>query len=262
MIRSRLTMVICALALAGCVGAGDPAAPLTVHTIATSCATPVDTLIVLLPGARDHADEFVDEGFVDALRSRGIAADVALVDASVGYYKADTIVQRLDADVVGPARARGIKHIWFAGISIGGLGSLIYANERRGAVDGLLLIAPYLGEHAIAAEVEAAGGIRRWPPPRAIAPEDHDHRLWQWLKTLTQPHDPAAGDVEPSQVWLGYGRDDRFADAHRLLAAALPPDRVFTAPGGHDWPPWRAVWSDLLDHAPLPRDRSCAATRR
>jgi hypothetical protein len=43
------------------------------------------------------------------------------------------------------------------------------------------------------------------------------------------------------QLHLGYGRDDRFADAHRLLATQLPAAQVFDTPGGHDWPVWRAA---------------------
>lgn len=57
-------------------------------------------------------------------------------------------------------------------------------------------------------------------------------------------------------VWLGFGREDRFADAHRLLAQALPAERHFDVPGGHDWPPWRALWSAWLDRRLLPQ--ACA----
>ncbi len=131
--------------------------------VAAPCATPVDTLIVLLPGARDKPHDFVDRRLRRRdLRSRGIAADVALVDATIPYYRDRDIVARLDEDVVEPARARGIRHVWFAGISLGGLGSLIYANEDRARgdpVDGLLVIAPYLGERTIVAEVAASGGL-------------------------------------------------------------------------------------------------------
>lgn len=236
---------LCVL-MAGC--AGKPAT-LPVQWIAADCATPVDTLLVLLPGAFDHAHDFLDQGFVDAVRSQAIAADIALVDASVPFYRDRDIIERLDADVVAPARARGIRHLWFAGISIGGLGSLIYTNEKRGTVDGLLLIAPYLGERTIVAEVDASGGLARWSPPGAIPPDDDERRLWQWLKTLAFA--PADRSVPP--VWLGFGVADRFATAHRLFAETIPPDHVFTAPGGHDWPAWRAVWPRMLAAAPLPR---------
>jgi hypothetical protein len=51
---------------------------------------------------------------------------------------------------------------------------------------------------------------------------------------------------------MGYGVDDRFAFSHRLLAAALPADRVFTTEGGHDWPEWMRLWRRMLPTLPLP----------
>jgi len=36
-----------------------------------------------------------------------------------------------------------------------------------------------------------------------------------------------------------------------LLAAALPATRVTDLPGGHDWPPWRALWTQWLDSGAL-----------
>ncbi len=252
---TRLVVTALCLAtavLAGCLDGGR-SATLTVETIVPRCDAPVDTLIVLLPGAYDHAHDFIGEGFVDAVRSRGIAADIALVDATIPYYRDGDIATRLDEDVLKPARARGIRHVWFAGISLGGLGSLIAANEERArggpGIDGLLVIAPYLGERAIVAEVAASGGLARWKPPGTIPPDDHDRRIWQWLKTLTVERD----DRRLPALYLGFGVDDRFVTAHRLLADAMPPDHVFTAPGGHDWPAWRDVWPRMLDAAPLPR---------
>jgi hypothetical protein len=37
---------------------------------------------------------------------------------------------------------------------------------------------------------------------------------------------------------LGDGGENWFAHSHHLLAVALPPERVFTTPGGHNWPEW------------------------
>jgi hypothetical protein len=59
-------------------------------------------------------------------------------------------------------------------------------------------------------------------------------------------------------VHLGYGVDDRFAGAHRRFAELLPAERVRTAPGGHDWPAWRALWGAWLDQRLL-ADSRCAA---
>ena len=255
------------LATAGCAALNGPKTPIGVRAISAACGKSVDTLLVMLPGAYDKADDFITHGFVDAVRERHIAADIALVDVSVAYYRNADIVARLDADVIAPAQVRGIRHVWIAGISIGGIGSLIYANEKRGVVDGLLLMAPYLGERSIAAEISASGGLAAWSPPGTIPVDDQDRRLWQWLKTLTlmQIHPQA----QPSQinprlpaVYLGYGIDDRFVASHHLLAAALPADRVFTAAGGHDWPAWSALWPVMLDAAPLPHDASCAHAAR
>jgi len=260
MIRRVVAGAVLAIVVAGCARERLAPDPIVVQSAPARCAQPVDTLIVLLPGALDRPGDFVRYGFVDAVRSRGIAADVAIVDATIPYFRERTIAVRLAADVVAPARARGIRHVWLAGISLGGLGSLIYSNERRGEVDGLLLIAPYVGGRAIVAEVAASGGVARWAPPGRIPDDDDERRIWQWLKTLTgTARGDDAGRRVPS-VYLGYGVDDRLADGHRQLAAAMPADHVFTAPGGHDWPAWRAVWAGMLDAAPLPRDRSCVAS--
>jgi len=277
-VATTSTMLAAIFAGSGCADLREAQAPIAVRSIAAACNMRVDTLLVLLPGAYDKPDDFIKQGFVDAVRERGIAADIALVDATVSYYRdgngkrggsgEPSIVARLDADVIAPARARGMRHVWIAGISIGGLGSLIYAESRRGVVDGLLLIAPYLGERSIAAEVAASGGLARWSPPGAIPADDDDRRLWQWLQTLTRqltrpPMRPPSAEtvVRPPVVFLGYGTDDRFAASHHLLAAALPDNHVFTATGGHDWPAWRAVWPQLLDAAPFPRDASCARSK-
>jgi pimeloyl-ACP methyl ester carboxylesterase len=250
-IKHFFAMVV--LTIAGCVT--PKPATLPVRYDAAHCARPVETLIVFLPGAYDHADDLAAHGFVAAVRARDIAADVALVDATLPFYRDRDVVTRLDADVIGPARARGIRHFWLGGISLGGLGSLVYANEHRGVVDGLLLIAPYLGERTTTAEIVASGGLARWSPPGAIPPEDDDRRLWRWAKALTTTHDAAL----PS-LYLGFGIDDRYAASHRVLAAALPPDRVFTVSGDHDWPAWQAAWPRMLDAAALPR--GCAGASR
>lgn len=259
--RLLIAVTTTLLAGGGCADLSNPKTPIVVHALPATCGTKVDTLLVMLPGAYDKPDDFIRHGFVDAVRERHIAADIALVDASVAYYRNGDIVARLDTDVIAPARARGIRHVWFAGISIGGIGSLIYANEKRGVVDGLLLMAPYLGERSIAAEIAASGGLAAWSPTGTIPADDLDRRLWQWLKTLTQTR-ASQGTPRLPVVSLGFGITDRFVASHRLLAAALPGDRVFTAAGGHDWPAWEALWPRMLDAAALPRDASCASGAR
>jgi hypothetical protein len=68
--------------------------------------------------------------------------------------------------------------------------------------------------------------------------DDHERRVWRWFKSQAS---------RTVTVFLGYGKDDRFAAAHAALADALPPARVHVATGGHDWPTWRNIWNQFLD---------------
>ncbi len=222
------------------------------QTVRASC--PASTLIVLLPGVYSSIDEFEqDGGYLTALRERRIAADVVLADAHLAYYRDKSIVDRLQADVFKPARAAGYQQVWLAGISLGGFGSLLNEWTVPGKTAGLILLAPYLGEPPLLDRIEAAGGLHRWQPPAAASDPDDAQaevqlRLWRWLKQHTA-REPGA--VLP--LYLGYGTEDRLAQGHRLMAAALPPQQVVTTPGGHDWPQWRRLWLVLLDRLPLPR---------
>ena len=254
--RAAILIVSCALFGAGC--ASRPATvPMPTRFDAGACPAATDTLLVLLPGARSPIDEFEREGFVDAVRERGLAVDVVRADAHRGYYDASlAVVQRLREDVIAPAQARGYRSIWIAGISLGGLGGALYAQAHPADVAGLVLIAPYLGERATATDIDNAGGLVNWQaptgplqPPQQTAREFRDPALWRWLQTrAAQPQDAGS-----PPLYLGYGREDRFAFNHRLLGAALPAARVATTAGGHDWPAWRRLWQSLLSTLPLPR---------
>lgn len=255
----RLSAVLIALsALFGAGCASRPAAvPMPTRFDAGACPAATDTLLVLLPGARSSIDEFEREGFIDMVRQRGLAVDLMRADAHLGYYDASlAVVQRLREDVIAPARARGYRSIWITGISLGGLGGVLYAQAHPTDLAGLVLIAPYLGERATATEIDNAGGLARWQAPTGpfIAPRDmpreaRDPTLWRWLQSA------AATQSMPTArppLYLAYGRDDRFAFNHRLLAAALPASQVATTAGGHDWPEWKRLWQSLLSTLPLP----------
>lgn len=256
MLSRRLVLlggVLSSAALASCARWRTPTVPL--RTLATEpiCGTRADTLLVMLPGRDSPPEEFRREGLVQAVAQSGLAADVLLVDAHMGYYRDRSIVERLQDDVLAPARAQGYRRIWLAGISLGGLGALL-AAQMGGEVDGLLLIAPYLGEQPLLREIRAAGGLMHWQGAGDSA-ADPARPLWEWLQQAAR-----VADRPGIPVLLGYGLDDRFADAHALLAAALSPDRVFTAEGGHDWPAWRTVWRRMLAAVPMERG-GCLALR-
>lgn len=209
------------------------------------CMGTAKTLIVLLPGRFDAPDDFLKQGFIDALRARRIDADVIMPDLHFGYYREKSVVVRLHADAIDAARARGYAQIWLAGVSLGGLGSLLYAQEHAERLRGMLLIAPYLGEQEVHQEIRAAGGLKSWSPAQ-IGENDFARRLWVWLRD--QAGQPATEPV----VYLGYGIEDGFAPGNALLASALPADRVMTAQGGHDWQPWLRIWERFLDKGLLP----------
>ncbi|MDQ2778943.1 MAG: lysophospholipase [Pseudomonadota bacterium] len=235
-------------------------------------------LLVMLPGAYSLPAEFVDEGFLKALRERGVSADVLIVDSHLGYFNNGTILQRLRLDVVGPAREAGYRQIWLVGISLGGFGSLAYAavhgNDRGFGVDGVVALAPYLGGHSLLAEITAAGGPRAWAagqPPvvgdrvpsmkEAGAADEATREVWRWVVAHEAQAEHAG--VRTLPLYLGFGAEDRLAEGHRLLAAVLPPARVFRTPGGHDWPPWRALWQQWLALRLLPMGAAgCAASAR
>ncbi|WP_194721459.1 alpha/beta fold hydrolase [Noviherbaspirillum malthae] len=197
-------------------------------------------VIVFFPGIGDIAEDFDRRGFIREMERQGITADAMAVDAHYGYYAARTIHHRITDDVIASARRTGYRRIWLAGISLGGFGVASYAALHSSRLAGIILLAPYLGPPALIAEIAAAGSLAAWEPGQIEAP-DHQRQLWAWFRQrLTQEK----GTRLP--IYLGYGRQDMFAAANRLLADALPAERVFLLSGGHNWRTWRRLWRTML----------------
>jgi pimeloyl-ACP methyl ester carboxylesterase len=198
--------------------------------------------LVMLPGARDRAQDLVDHGFVRALRRRGAPVDAIVVDAHADYYVDQSLVQRLEREIIGPLRAVRPARVWLMGISLGGMGALEYARRHAGSVAGVVLLAPFLGTRGLIAEVVRAGGLAHWAPG-ARETNDDERALMAWLKD--------GFPVDLPRIYLGYGTEDRYAPASRLLAARLPPQDVLGIAGGHDWATWLELWERLLDSGAL-----------
>ena len=196
-------------------------------------------LLIMLPGATDKPEDFVERGFIRALRDRNVAVDVAAVDAHMDYYLERTIVERLHQDVVVPARAEGYEQIWVLGISLGGMGCLLYLREHAKEIAGVVLLAPYLGSRGTIAEIIDRGGFQHWQFDRKT--DDEERVFLHWLQS--------ALSLTPAvrKMYLAYGAEDRFAPASALLSELLPPQQVITLPGGHDWHTWLALWINLQD---------------
>ena len=188
------------------------------------------TRVLLLPAAYTSPDDFLREGFVGAARDRVLAVDLVFVELKLQYLTDRTVLRRLRHEVVLPARALGCRSIWLGGISLGGFVALAYAERYPGEIDGLCLLAPYLGNHIVTSEIERANGIHEWTPGE-LADDDDERRIWRFIKEHRG---------RPSPLHLGFGRDDRFADSHRMMASALAPECVDVVPGGHEWPVWRS----------------------
>jgi hypothetical protein len=226
--------VLLAPLLAGCAGLRPAELPMPAVWYPAHEGAVASSLLVLLPGARDAVESFDRQGVIAEFRSSHPDWDVVAVDAHLGYYRQQLFVERLQLDIIEPARARGYQHIWLSGPSLGGFGSLLYLC--LGDIDrvaGVIAIAPHLGGRAILADIEAAGGPRHWRP--GAAGQDFERDLWQCL---------VEGPTRP--VWLAWGEDDRMDRGNRLLAELLPADRVLTGPGGHRWSVWVEFWADIF----------------
>jgi len=227
--------------LSACYGLRPAVVPLHTLPLAESGS---DCLVVLLPGRGDAAEDFRRADFAAIAAAHGVAADVVAVDAHMGYYRERTVTERLHDDVVAPALARG-QRVWLVGISLGGLGALLYTADHPGEVEGVVLLSPFLGKGAVLDEVEAAGRLADWTGASDPVPGERPQgdelwrRLWTLVRRLTGD-DPAAPDLV-----LAYGRDDRLARSLGLLARELPPDHVLRTAGGHDWATWTGLWQQL-----------------
>jgi pimeloyl-ACP methyl ester carboxylesterase len=200
------------------------------------------TRVLLLPAAYCTPEDFLREGFARAARERHLPVDLVFVELKLQHLTDRTILRRLRHEIVLPARASGCRSIWLGGISLGGFIAMAYAARFTREVDGLCLLAPYLGNHIVVGEIERARGLDGWTPGH-LAEDDDERRIWQFIKEQRDRTSPRPAP----ELHLGFGSEDRFADSHRLLAAALEPDSVDVVPGGHEWPAWRQLWENFLD---------------
>jgi pimeloyl-ACP methyl ester carboxylesterase len=192
--------------------------------------------MVWLPGAYHVAQDFVSAGFPQAVHARRLALDLIFVDLELEHVRDRSALECLRSGMVLPARAAGIS-IWLGGISLGGLFALGYAASFPDEVDGLCLLAPYLGNRILTAEIAQAPGLAAWVPGE-LAETDEERRIWRYLKTRR---------ADSTALYLGFGQGDRFSAAHELLAATLPAGSVDVIDGGHEWSTWVRLWESFLD---------------
>lgn len=212
-----------------CARTREPTVPL--RTLAIGADSDHDTLVVLLPGIRDVPEDFARPAFAD--RSNNF--DLLAVDAHWGYYEARSIVDRLHEDVIEPARRGGYAQIWLVGISLGGFGALLYVDRFPNEIEGIVLLAPYLGEPALASAIEEAGGLDAWS--KLPLPDSPFALGWRSVRNIVVRRQPS--------VVLGYGRTDPLAETYGPLLRSVPAQQVHTRRGGHRWSTWAPLWRTI-----------------
>ena len=197
-------------------------------------------LIVFLRGMGGSHEDFERYGLVKEVVNRNLPFAMAAPNAHFGYYSERTLVERLHADVIQPAYNAGYRDIWLVGVSMGGLGSLLYLREYPEHIKGVVLISPFLGYRQIVDEINNSGGVKAWQPGPYDADDDWQRMLWDWIKK-----DVAAGKSVP--VYVGCGRDDRYLYGTELLSSVLPDSNSAVIDGKHDYPTFIALWNLFLE---------------
>lgn len=213
--------------------------PTPVPTLAAG-QTKGSELIVFLPGRWSKVSEFEQEGFFEIARKHWPEARLVAADLHIGYYKNQSMARRLHEDVILPARRSGVKNVRLVGVSMGGLGALIYDAEYPGQADELILLSPFVGEDEALREIEASGDLMKWRPAPPAA-RDFSRKLWLELREKRL----VKGDA--TKVLLGCGTEDKLAASNRLFAKEfLKLDEQLWIPGDHDWPTWRPLFEKLI----------------
>ncbi len=188
----------------------------------------------MLPGIGDSMDRFYQEGLIAQLRNANLPLDVLVADAHFGYYRDRTLLSRLQQDVIDPAKAARYQQIHFAGVSLGGFGSLLYWRDSDAwRPASLSLLTPYLGEPEYY-QYKLAG--HEGEPAQQL---ETDKNLWPWLEQ--QP------PSERQHWYLGLARSGKFYPPGQALANMLPARHVVSVEGEHNWQAWRSMWPPLLD---------------
>lgn len=197
-----------------------------------------DTLLVLLPGAYMTPEHYAEHCF-PAVAARRLAVDLQAIDLGVDAVTSGEAIPAVVDQILRPARAR-YAQLWLGGISLGGLLTLCLNADHPGLADGLCLIAPYPGSRLTTNAIARAGGLDTWTPTAAEL-ADPEFRAYRWLKA------PPA-DLP---VFVGHGREDRFAPGMQAIADRFPPAARQVVAGGHDWPAWGRLWEHFLDRSLL-----------
>ena len=249
-IRTLALFIVLAL-IPSCYFTRSPSRPIPVLSFRNPrLAEGSHCLVVFIPGFLDSPDSYLDHGFPQDLIGSDAPCDAVGVDLHFRYYSDVGVADILYEEVLQPATARGYDEIWLVGISMGGLGTLLTASQYSEYVDGIILLAPFVGDEGVLRTIESQGGAASWTPPAGTdasvwTADNYTAKIWSWLRGYhTHP------ESRPP-LYIGWGVDDRLGAADRLLANLMPEDHVFSQPGGHNWATWRPLWRQVLSQVPV-----------
>lgn len=233
-------LLLALLLLGGCAARGDVSRPLPTELL--HAPRPATRVVVMLPGRGDDLAGLQKQQVAQLIQREWPDADVMLVGLTMPFYTGGIATRRLHDEVMLPLQAHGYRQVWLAGISMGGLGALMYDHDYPDPSRGLLLLSPYLGDSDVAAEVRAAGGLGAWQPgpPQPMGPTTYTRELWRDFKQW--PQHPQ----RTRNIWLAYGSDESLRQPIELMSPQLPASHVRMLPGRHNWKLWKPAMIELL----------------
>ncbi len=201
-----------------------------------------DKLIIFFPGLYDTAEKFKDENFFSIARNAGITAD--MVSANVNFYHLakEMMIERIEKDVFVHAKNSGYKNIWLVGVSLGGLNSLLFNIKHEKDICGVVTLAPYVANTSLIENLRNAKEVKNWMPDsdeNKLALEKRLQFLWVWLKEKSSKN-------KLNNLYLGYGKQDRYIDAIKLFENILDKNHVVLVEGRHNWATGQKVWEKQL----------------
>lgn len=241
-VRAGAAAIVSLVMCASCAYIAQPKKQIPVQIVAGNAPGQHTRMVVVLPGVGDTLSRMRHSGIVEAVQKNMPDADVALVELTLPYYIKTPAANRLHDEIVKAARERGYEEIYLAGASMGGMGALMYENQHPKEIDGLILMAPFMGNAALLAEINAAGGLAKWEPgpaPAVLNANTGPRENWRVVRSW------AVDPGRAQHVWLICGQADRFHPAAELIASQLPKQNFITLEGGHGW----KVWSEGASEA-------------
>ncbi|GAB3037301.1 hypothetical protein GCM10027285_21140 [Oleiagrimonas citrea] len=232
------------LLMGGCTAGGDITRPIPTAYYPAPHAT--QRVVVMLPGRGDDLASLEKRHAAALIQAQWPDADVILTGLTMPFYRQGHAPQRLHDEVIEPLlEAHPKRPVWLLGISLGGMGALLYDRRYPEQAAGLLLLSPYLGDRPIHREIRAAGGLESWRPGPAepMTEATFQRELWRYL------HGWADTPHRTRTVWITYGANERFRKPITLLKPVLPQGHLLERPGYHNWNLWKPAIAPLLQRA-------------